>query len=66
MENKDITLEEVKQAIADLYINQEVSDRKIKIITWQGGYDLFCKAMREQFGDKWQDSWTINEHVWKI
>ncbi len=49
-EYKDITLEEIEKAVKEIMGKvEEPKERRIKIITWQGGYDLFCKAMKEQF-----------------
>lgn len=48
MEN-NITLEEIEKAVVEYYTKQPTTERKIRLICWQGGYDLFQKALQEEF-----------------
>lgn len=47
MENKPITLDEIEKAVKDAFYTNP-PERTIKVITWQGGFDLFCEAMRKK------------------
>lgn len=47
MENREIKLEEIEKAVKEAFYSNP-QDRIIKVITWQGGYDLFCEAMKER------------------
>lgn len=46
-EYKNVTQQEIENAMEELYVKQSHQERKIKIWTWRGGYKLFCKAMEE-------------------
>jgi hypothetical protein len=44
------------EAIKEFYQKKEqdpsqTNERSVKLITWQGGYDLFCEAMKKE-GEK--------------
>lgn len=53
-----LTLEQLEEVIQEFFENK----RKFKIITFQGGYDLFCEAMRKE-GEKLLNNMTPQEKI---
>lgn len=43
---KSLTKEDLEKAIGEFF--QKPQERSVKVITNQGGFDLFCKAMKER------------------
>ena len=47
--DKKFSLEEIEKAVSDFYTKPSPEERKIKMITFEGGYKLFCEAMKKHF-----------------
>lgn len=50
MDYKDITLEVIEKAVKEMYVNQPVNNRKVKLYCLtKESYNMFCEAMKEEF-----------------
>lgn len=53
MNYSEITKEKIDEALKEAF--SKTPQRSVKIITWRAGYELFCKALEEEFKKKYRE-----------